>query len=180
MTQEIGRGQYWVLYTGEDVTVVCMTKTVFIKVKIAAPKYVFGLKAEAGLYQILINDEGFPNVLFFGKNGYDDILVTNALGPNLEQLFTANDFKFNIKCVCRMAIQMLTRLEALHDQGLIHRDIRPENFLIGLNKKASTIFISGMDFCKHYRHAVTREHIPFREVTYKVGTMRYVKRCFVS
>lgn len=48
-------------------------------------------------------------------------------------------------CSCA---QVLDRLEHVHEQGHIHMDVKPDNFLVGLGDQHETIFI--IDFGKRY------------------------------
>ena len=55
------------------------------------------------------------------------------MGKSLEDIFQQNQKKFSIKTVCMVGIQMLDRLEFIHSKNIIHRDIKPDNFVVGLN-----------------------------------------------
>jgi serine/threonine protein kinase len=62
-------------------------------------------------------------------------MVMELLGPSLEDLFTYCGRCFSMKAVCMLADQMLSRIEYLHTNSFIHRDMKPDNFLVGVGKK---------------------------------------------
>ncbi|KAH0826722.1 kinase-like domain-containing protein [Lanmaoa asiatica] len=88
---------------------------------------------------------GVPQVHYFGKEGLHNVLVIDLLGPNLEDLFDMCGRKFTIKTVCMAAKQMITRIQSVHDKSLIHRGIKPDDFLVGVpgTKTASVIHVIG-------------------------------------
>lgn len=85
-----------------------------------------------------------------------------------------------------LAIQLLHRIEHHHTNHYLHRDIKPDNFLMGLKNNAHTLYLIDMGLCKQYREPDTLTHIPYRENKKLIGTPRYasinthlgVEQCF--
>ena len=57
--------------------------------------------------------------------------------------------------------------------SLLTRDIKPDNFLIGSNKKSNIIYLIDFGLAKKYRDARSHQHIPYRENKNLTGTARY-------
>ena len=76
--------------------------------------------------------------LFLGEY---NVLVMDLMGPSLESLFNQTLRKFSLKTVLMLIDQMIQRIEYIHNRHFIHRDIKPDNFCIGLNKTSHKIFI---------------------------------------
>jgi len=69
---------------------------------------------------------------------------------------------------------MLARVEYVHAKNFIHRDIKPDNFLIGLGKrKLNQVYIIDFGLAKKYRDPKTHQHIPYVEHKSLTGTARY-------
>ena len=68
---------------------------------------------------------------------------------------------------------MIARIEYIHSKNFIHRDIKPDNFLIGLGKRASLIHVIDFGLAKKYRDPKTHQHIAYRENKNLTGTARY-------
>ena len=117
---------------------------------------------------------GIPKVYLFDRmeNKYN-YMVMDFLGPSLSDLFQFKEKSFSLETTLMLGIQMLTRIEFIHEKGFIHRDIKPENFVIGLNEKSNIVHIIDFGLSKRYKDKNTGQHIPYRENRHLVGTVRY-------
>ena len=77
-------------------------------------------------------------------------MVMDMLGPSIEDLFQTCKRSFDLNTVLLIAIQMVQRIEKVHEERIIHRDIKPDNFLIGgteLTKDSVYIIDFGLAKC---------------------------------
>ncbi len=95
------------------------------------------------------------------------------LGPSLADLFNYCGKKFTLKTVLMVADQMLQRIEQVHRRNYIHRDIKPDNFLMGLGPDSHIVNLIDFGLAKKYRDAKSQTHIPYRENRNLTGTARY-------
>ena len=116
-----------------------------------------------------------PNIPFiksFGYSGDYNILVMQLMGKSLEELFNKK-LKFSVKTTALLAYQMITVLQYIHDKHIIHRDIKPDNFVMGLNKDNATLYLLDFGLAKKYRSSKTLEQYPYIKKKKLTGTARY-------
>ncbi len=137
-------------------------------------KHEYNILEQLGKSETGIMPEGVPKVF-----GYDRVenkcnyMIMDFLGPSLADLFQFRNKLFSLKTVCLVGIQMLQRIEFIHEKGFIHRDIKPENFVVGLNDKSSTVYLIDFGLSKRYKDKNSGQHIPYRENRHLIGTARY-------
>lgn len=120
-----------------------------------------------------MNLDGIPAVKWFGSEGDYNVLVIDLLGPSLEDLFNYCGKKFSLKTVLMLADQMLHRLEYMHSRSYIHRDVKPDNFLIGTGSRKHICHIIDFGLAKKYQDPRSGRHIPYLEGKNLTGTARY-------
>lgn len=67
-------------------------------------------------------------------------MIIDLLGPSLEDLFTFCGKRFSLKTVLMLADQLIHRLEYFHSRSYLHRDVKPDNFLIGSGSRRVIYF----------------------------------------
>ena len=75
----------------------------------------------------------------------------DLLGKSLEDLFIENEKKLSLKTVLQLADQMISRIEFMHLKNFLHRDLKPDNFLMGNGKRANRVYLIDFGLAKRYR-----------------------------
>jgi len=169
MSSKLGSGSFGDVYVGTNART---GKKVAIKVESMRSRHQY-LSHEVELYKMLGGFVGAPNVHWHGVEGDSNVMVLDLLGPSLEELFNSCSRKFSLKTVLMLADQMLTHLEYVHTKSVLHRDIKPDNFCVGLGDKAKQVHIIDFGLAKKYRDARTQKHMCFRQNLGLTGTVRY-------
>lgn len=169
LVKRIGGGSFGVIYLGINTTT---NEEVGVKLEEATCRHP-QLFYESKIYRYLQGASGIPNIYWYGVEGNFNVMVIDLLGPSLEDLMNFCNRRLSLKTVLMLADQMITRVEFIHAKNFLHRDIKPDNFLIGLNRKMSQIFIIDFGLAKRYRDPKTQQHIPYREGKSLTGTARY-------
>ncbi|KAL9225180.1 hypothetical protein vseg_001130 [Gypsophila vaccaria] len=167
--RKIGSGSFGELYLGINVQT---GEEVAVKLESAKTKHP-QLHYESKLYMLLQGGTGIPHLKWYGVEGEYNVMVIDLLGPSLEDLFNYCSRKFSLKTVLMLADQMINRVEYMHSRGFLHRDIKPDNFLMGLGRKANQVYAIDFGLAKKFRDLQTHKHIPYRENKNLTGTARY-------
>ena len=169
LKKRIGAGSFGEIYAGENVTT---HEEIAIKLEPARTRPP-QLLSESKIYKALSGGTGIPAIKWYGVEGDYNVLVIELLGKSIEDLFVSCQRKFSLKTVLMLADQMLARIEYMHDKGYVHRDIKPDNFMMGIGSQSNMVYIIDFGLSKKYRDSRTQQHIPFREGKPFTGTARY-------
>uniref|UniRef100_A0AAX7UI14 non-specific serine/threonine protein kinase n=1 Tax=Astatotilapia calliptera TaxID=8154 RepID=A0AAX7UI14_ASTCA len=193
LVRKIGSGSFGDIYLAINIT---NGEEVAVKLESQKARHP-QLLYESKLYKILQGGVGIPhiswfrecivteinreNLLFYvtvvirwyGQEKDYNVLVMDLLGPSLEDLFNFCSRRFTMKTVLMLADQMISRIEYVHTKNFIHRDIKPDNFLMGIGRHCNKLFLIDFGLAKKYRDNRTRQHIPYREDKNLTGTARY-------
>jgi len=168
---KIGMGSFGEIYLGVDIRT---NERIAIKVENRTTKYP-QLMEEYQVYRAVAKGVGVPAAIWCGSNSNVHIMVMELLGDSLETLYNLCNRKFSLKTITMLAIQLLNRIEHHHSCNYLHRDIKPDNFLMGppQSPNAHLLYMVDMGLCKKYRDENTLHHIPYRENKKLIGTPRY-------
>ena len=168
----LGKGSYGYIYQGEHIRT---GEPVAIKVEPVSENS--GLvKHETKIYQYLnmtsqkIPDSGIACVKWFGRDESNYYMVLEMLGESLETIKERRG-NFSLPTVLQIGIQVLQRLRFLHEAGLVHRDVKPGNFLLGRSDKSRLIYLIDFGFCKRYDQGETRVKVKRTAI---IGTPNFI------
>jgi serine/threonine protein kinase len=165
LLDKIGSGCFGSIYKGQNVR----TKE-YVAIKVEPIKDDLKLlKNESNIYQYLNNCEGIPSVKWFGKDETNYYMVISLLGNSLQDLIN-NKHRFSLALTLKIGIRILSILKTIHEKGLVHRDIKPDNFLFGLNQ-INNIYLIDFGFCKSYID--NGNHNKIKKIHSMIGSKNY-------
>ncbi|KAF1744155.1 hypothetical protein MXB_2836 [Myxobolus squamalis] len=133
------------------------------------------LQSEYRIYQNLGKNKYMPSAYYFCQTPKYNAIVMDVLGPTLEDVFNWNHNKFSLKTNLLISIQIVRIFEFIHSNGIIYRDVKPQNFLLSSHpEEDQRIYIIDFGLAKEYINPLTRNHIPYTENKSLTGTARYM------
>jgi len=165
LMEPIGSGCFGTIYKGLNVRtqelVAIKTESVHSSVKL--------LKNESIVYQHLKDCANIPNVKWFGKDEHHYYMVLPLLGRSLREVLT---FKrsFSLALVLKIGIKIIDILQVLHSKGLVHRDIKPDNFLFAKDQP-NQLYLIDFGFCTSFMEGDC--HKPMRTTHGMIGSRNY-------
>ena len=171
VNRKLGNGAFGDVYQGQNKK----TKSL-VAIKVEKNKNIrfSQLKNEASLLKYLSGCEGIPNIYLYAKSNEYSFLIMDLLGPSLENILIKNKNNLPLNKVINYGLQMIDRIEYIHQRHIIHRDIKPENFLINTNKQNKDIlYLIDFGLAKRFRNPKTGLHIPYKDGKSLTGTARF-------
>jgi casein kinase I family protein HRR25 len=162
---KIGSGSFGTIYKGQNIRT---NELVAIKVERISDNLKL-LKNESKIYQYLNGCEGIPIVKWFGKDETNYYMAINLLGTSLQDLINKTH-RFSLTLTLKIGIRVLSILKTIHEKGLVHRDIKPDNFLFGINR-VNELYIIDFGFCKSYLE--DNNHVRIKSTHNMIGSMNY-------
>ena len=77
-------------------------------------------------------------------------MLMDLLGSSVEEIFVNNSQIMSLKSSLMVGYQMVERVRTLHEKQIIHRDIKPDNFLFGAGNNVSLLYIVDFGLSKKY------------------------------
>ena len=164
----IGRGHFSRVYEGAEL----LRPQYKVAIKAQNPSHHRRIAiAEREVMTRLKGGVGIPKLLWSGTTmecRYH-LIVMELLGPSLRDLLPTgedymNDMGFSIKTVARIGLQMISRLEFVHGHGIVHRDVKPDNMLMGRDANCNTLFLTDYGLSDSWVDSNTGYHLNAKPV----------------
>ncbi|KAM3144750.1 hypothetical protein pb186bvf_003059 [Paramecium bursaria] len=164
--KKLSSGSFGVVFQGEDKLT---GELIALKIEKEDNEEARSLDRESHMLSRLQGVPGIPKLYWLGQEGPYNIMVIQLLGRDLAY-YVKHLKKFSLKSLLMLAEQLIIILQQTHERSIVHRDMKPENVLVGIDP--SEIYLVDFGISKVYKDQ-KGQHIPFRENKPFIGTTRY-------
>ena len=94
-----------------------------------------------------------------------NFLVMEKLGQeDLEDDFQQSNREFSLNKIIMLADKMIENIEIIHEKGILHNDLQPNNLTMGIDaENSSQLYIIDFGICHHWRE-VDGSHIEYQGI----------------
>lgn len=132
------------------------------------------LRYEERVYRLLEGGKGIPKVVDYFTDGDYNVLVMERMGKSLEDVLEENGGSLSAKIVLALGVRLLQALRHMHDKGVIHRDLKPQNMMLSRDSADSHVYLIDFGLSKRYVDPATGDHVAYaRNRRGLTGTPRY-------
>ena len=182
LLKRIGSGAFGLIFSAKNVNT-----DEIVAIKLEPTAQVDTLTHEAAILMKLSGISGIPNLRYYGVPDHNRYMVIDLLGKSLQTISSEHKKSVPVEIVRMYAKQMVQIIQAVHEKGFVHRDIKPPNFMTGLyrsenennennqNNTSDKIFLIDFGMSRTYIDDKTRAHRSNKIRTSGIiGTPRYV------
>jgi len=163
----IGRGAFGKVYLATNRITL---ERVAIKVERTSEKQL--LEHESRILQKLKNCKHTVSLKWYGTTDKYTFMTMDLLGYSLDTMKCTSP-TISFKMIRFIALQLIDGIEYIHNRGIIHRDIKSENAMFGLDNTKRRLHFIDFGLSKYYTRSDNNKHIPFKVGKHPVGTLRY-------
>ena len=134
------------------------------------------LSNEYKILSLLKNSQFFPKCYKFCNTPHGYALIFDHLGANLGVIMSKlQNKKYSMKSTLMIMTQCIERLKEIHEKGIIHRDMKPENLVIGYKGKEKNIYLIDYGLSRLISTDKKNQNISVvKKEKIVVGTVRYI------
>ncbi len=158
--EKIGEGTFGKVFKGKNIR-----SREEIAIKIQHKDIHNVLRQEAKIYKFLRDVNGIPNIRHYGSESGFNYLILDLLGVSLDKE------KINHVKSIKFMIDAINIIEFVHNKGILHRDIKPDNFLLS-NSDNNSLYLIDFGLSKYYL-TTDKKHMNERKERKLIGTAKY-------
>jgi serine/threonine protein kinase len=118
------------------------------------------------------HDSGIIKAFDYWEDSKFCYMSTELYGPSICSLHRKCGKTFSVETSIRLAIQIMDSITFCHTNGVVHRDVKPSNFLIDYTFPHNRVYLADFGLSKKYM--VNGKHLPYNEKTIRAGSLRYM------
>jgi serine/threonine protein kinase len=93
---------------------------------------------------------------------YNFLVMEQLDQEDLEDKFQKLNRHFSMKTLLMLADQMIENIEIIHEKGVLHNDLKPDNMSMGMDaKNSSQLYIIDFGMCQRWREK-NGSHIEYK------------------